>query len=605
MLQALIDPRAMFRTLVGGASAPMVPSMLQRILLCSLPLFMIVGPAWSQTLLKVEVKGIKGDALSNVMAYLSIAHQQENQQLTQGQIRRLHSKAPDEIKTALEVYGYYRAQVQGELQKRPGEGWLARYLINPGPRMRVGEVDLKITGQGAKDSAFQELQRNFPVKEGEPLNQAHYGQGKTALQQLATERGYFQAKFTQRELRINIETYSARVILHFVTGPRYHFGPVTFSNTVIRPQLLARYIPFKEGEPYKTSSLLELQTALANSNYFAEVEVEPHPQRTTDLTVPISVLLQANKRHHYSVGVGFGTDTGPRINLGWENRYINRRGHRFGLALKLSKINQSFNSSYTIPIGDPRTDRFRIASSFGRESTTTSNSRVALLGFQRVTALPGNWLQTLFLDYRWEDFDIGGESGLAYLLIPGVTWFRSQADNIIYPHQGSRISLQLQGAAQKLISNSSFTQLTLRGKIIRSLTARSRLLVRGDAGVTWASDFSKLPPSIRYFAGGDQSIRGYAFDSLGTVNDKGRVVGGKNLLVGSLEYDYRFLDKWAVAAFYDAGNAFNGLSLDVEQGAGVGIRWISPVGPIRVDFAFALSKPDTPFRLHIYVGPDL
>lgn len=563
----------------------------------------MTGPAWSQTQVEVEVEGIEEKALKNVMAYLSISHQGDSS-LTKGQIRRLHRQAPKEIKTALEVYGYYRAQIQAQLQKHPDE-WVAHYRIEPGPRMEVGQVQLEITGAGKTDSAFQKLARNFPIKARKPLNQANYEQSKSALQQLATERGYFKAKFTQQELRINLETYSAMVVLHFATGPRYRFGPVTFTDTVLRPQLLARYVPFKEGELYQNSSVIELQTALVDSDYFAAVEVEPHPHQAMGLEVPISVRLKAKKRHRYSVGVGYGTNTGPRVSLGWENRYINRRGHRFSLALKASKINQSFDASYVIPIGDPRTDQFSMASSFGRRSTRTSDSRIALLGAQRVITRASGWRETLFLQYRWEDFNIGGESGTASLLIPGATWFWSQADNPIYPHRGSRISFELQGAAQELISNNTFAQLTVHGKMIRSITSRSRLLVRGDAGITWVTDFAKLPPSIRYFAGGDHSIRGYAFSTLGARNKAGRVIGGRNLLVGSVEYDYRFLEKWALAAFYDVGNAFNGLSLNVRQGAGVGLRWISPVGPVRVDLAFALSKPGTPFRLHIYLGPDL
>jgi translocation and assembly module TamA len=598
--------------------------MFQQILLCFLLLFLIAGPAWSQTHLKVEVEGVEGEALKNIMAYLSIAHQKKESQLTEEQIRRLHGKAPNEIKTALEVYGYYRAQVQAELQKHRGR-WLARYLIDLGPRMRVRQVDLKITGKGAEDSAFQELRREFPVKKDEPLNQAHYEQGKAALQQLAAERGYFQAKFTQQQLRVNLETYSATADLHFDTGPRYRFGPVEFitgksvqqcqptegarrsqpTESILWPQLLARYVPFKEGELYQASSLAELQTALVGSNYFAEVVAEPCPQEAVNLKVPILVYLQANKRHHYSIGVGFGTNTGPRINLGWQDRYVNRRGHRFSFSLRASEIYQNFDLNYAIPIRDPRTDQFNIAASYGRLSTVTSTSRTGLLGFRQVTAQPGGWQRTLFLDYRRDNFNVGGESGLSYLLIPGMTWFRTQADNLIYPHRGNRISLELQGAAQPLISTSSFAQLTLHGKMIRSVGERSRFLIRGDAGVTWASDFSKLPPSIRYFAGGDQSIRGYNFYAVGAKNSQGRIIGGKNLLVGSVEYDYRFLDKWAIAGFYDAGNSFNGLSLDVQQGAGVGIRWLSPVGPVHVDVAMALSRPGTHIRLHVYIGPDL
>ncbi|KFI23771.1 membrane protein [Nitrosococcus oceani] len=576
-----------------------------RIFFCLLLFFVKIGAAWSQVYLETEVEGVKGEALENVMAYLSIAHQKEDAQLAEGVIRRLHGKAEDEIKTALAVYGYYQPRIEAELQQHP-KRWLAHYRIDPGPRMRVGEVDLTVTGGGAEDSAFQALQQNFPIKEGEFLNQTHYEQGKSALQRLAAERGYFQANFTQQVLRINLETYSARAILRFDTGPRYQFGPVTFTETVLRPQLLTRYVPFQEGEFYQSSKVVELQTALVDSDYFAVVEVEPRPQQAAELKVPISVYLQAEKRNRYSVGVGFGTNTGPRLNLGWKNRYVNRYGHRFSFALNTSKINQTLDSSYIIPIGDPRTDQVRIASSIGRRSTVTSNSHIALFGARRIVARPGGWQETLFLDYRWEDFDVGGDSGLAKLLIPGISWFRRQADDPVYPQRGNRLSLELQGAAQELLSNNTFLQLTLQGKIIRRLGRRSRLLVRGDAGATWVSDFANLPPSVRYFAGGDQSVRGYAFSSLGATNERGRVIGGKNILVGSVEYEYRFLDKWAAAAFYDAGNAFNNFSsLEVQQGAGVGVRWISPVGPIRVDFAFALSKSGTPFRLHVNLGPDL
>ncbi|ADJ29499.1 surface antigen (D15) [Nitrosococcus watsonii C-113] len=576
-----------------------------RFFFCLLFFSLKIGAAWSQVYLETKVEGVKGEVLENVMAYLSIAHQKKDAQLAEGVIHRLYGKAEGEIKTALEVYGYYQPQIEAELQQRPKK-WLARYRIDPGPRMRVGKVDLTVTGEGAEDPAFQALQQDFPIKEGEFLNQTHYEQGKSALQRLASERGYFQANFTQQALRINLDTYSSGAVLRFDTGPRYRFGPVTFTETVVRPQLLARYVPFQEGEFYRSSKVVELQTALVDSDYFAVVEVEPHPQRAANLEVPISVYLQAEKHNRYSVGVGFGTNTGPRLNLGWENRYINRYGHRFNFALNTSKINQTFDASYVIPIGNPRTDRVSIASSIGRRSTVTSNSHIALFGIRRIVARPGGWQETLFLDYRLEDFDVGGDSGLAKLLIPGITWFRRQADDPVYPQRGHRVSLELQGAAQELLSNNTFLQFTLQGKIIRSLGRRSRLLVRGDAGTTWVSDFANLPPSVRYFAGGDQSIRGYAFSSLGAINERDRVIGGKNLLVGSVEYEYRFLDKWAAAAFYDAGNAFNDFSsLEVQQGAGVGVRWISPVGPIRVDFAFALSKPGTPFRLHVNLGPDL
>jgi translocation and assembly module TamA len=563
----------------------------------------LMGPVWAQGVaIRVEVEGVEGAALNNVLAYLSIIHYREDLALTEGQIQRLHQRAPQEIKSALEVYGYYQVQVEPALEKRPEE-WVARYRIEPGPRMRIGQINLEITGEGSKDPAFQELQRKFPVKIGDPLDHARYERSRGSLQRLAEERGYFQANFIKQQLLIDLEAYSASISLHFDTGPRYRFGPVIFPETVIRPQLLTRYVPFEENEFYTASGLIELQSALADSGYFTFVEAQPHPE-LADLKVPISVHLEARKRHRYSIGAGFGTDTGPRINFDWVNRYVNHRGHRFGLGLRASGIRQAFDANYTIPIGDPRTDQFGIAANFGQHITPTWNSLIGQAGVNRVKARR-NWRETVFLNYHWEDFNIDGQTGAAALLIPGAAWFRVQADDFTSPRRGNRINVELRGAAQALVSDLSFAQIAFRGKMVRSLGRRSRLLLRGDIGATLVSNFAELPASLRYFAGGDQSIRGYAFSSLGAKGGEGRIIGGRNLLVGSLEYDYRLFDRWTVAAFYDVGNAFNDFSIDVREGAGVGIRWISPVGPIRIDVAAALSKPGNPLRLHIYLGPDL
>jgi translocation and assembly module TamA len=194
--------------------------------------------------------------------------------------------------------------------------------------------------------------------------------------------------------------------------------------------------------------------------------------------------------------------------------------------------------------------------------------------------------------------------------MPNIGLTYAKADDRIYTTHGQKIQLNLRGAQKGLGSNTSFLQGQLNGIFIRQLTERGRIILRGEVGMTTIpsfleGEFDQLPPSIRFFAGGDHSVRGYDYKSLGPKNVEGDVIGGKNLLAGSVEYEHRLFDKWGVAAFYDVGNAFDGVSAPLKHGAGVGVRWLSPVGAVRIDVAVALSEEDSyPLRLHITVGPD-
>jgi translocation and assembly module TamA len=215
------------------------------------------------------------------------------------------------------------------------------------------------------------------------------------------------------------------------------------------------------------------------------------------------------------------------------------------------------------------------------------------------------WRETLSLEYQREEYEVADTRDRSELLIPGVSWSRSWGSDLISTLNGLRFDLSVQGAREELLSDANFVQLQSGIKFIKNLGARTRMIARGQMGSTWTSDFEDLPSSVRFFTGGAQSVRGYAYQSLGPENDDGEVEGGKHLMIGSLEFDRRIRGNWSLAVFVDGGNAIDSLGDDLQRSVGFGVRWQSPVGPVRIDLASAISRSGDPWRLHINIGPDL
>lgn len=566
-------------------------------------LWLVPTGAFAQPNVTVEVSGVSGEERDNVMLLLSIEKQKSHPDLSDGRIQRLHTKARKEIEEALAPFGYYRVSVDAELSQTQ-TGWLASYRIDPGPPLPIAAMDVSVTGAAADDPAFRELLAPPPLKIGDAFKHSVYEQWKRDLQRLADERGYFQATFSRHSVRVDLEAYVAKVELRLESGPRYFFGPVEFSGDIVLDErLLNRYLTFTAGEPYSTSKLMRLQDGLNGSDYFAHVDIKAEREEVVDLHVPITVQLVMNKRTRYQLGVGYGTDTGARGSIGMERRYINRMGHRIGAELKLSQIKDSVSAQYIIPLEKPSTDRGVIRSEYSRDRTEDIDSEALLVG-AGVEHAQGLWHRSYFLNYQREKFDIGLQSGNARLLMPTAAVSRLNTNDLLNTVRGSRVGLELRGAREGYGSNTSLGQAHLGGKMIRT-RGKGRFLLRGEIGTSWAPEFENLPPSVRFFAGGDTSVRGYTYKSLGPQDSEGNVIGGKHLLVASAEYEHRLGEKWSAAVFFDAGNAFATYDGELEQGAGIGLRRRLPIGWLRIDVAQAISQEDRPWRLHITLGPDL
>ena len=379
--------------------------------------------------------------------------------------------------------------------------------------------------------------------------------------------------------------------------------------SLLRPDLVERFVDFRPGDPYDGTKVSDFYNALLATGYFSSVDLRSSPQPPPDLEVPVSVALTAARRQLYTLGTGYSTDKGLKFRAGYTNRRLNESGHQFDSSMDLSKVESIVGVSYRLPRRDPRVEWLSIDAGFKYEDTASKRADTYKIGLKEYRRRPADWIETRFIDASVEDYTIAEEESREFLLIPGLSWTHKKPDSpaITRPDKGHRVSLRISGTTELIGSDAEFLQADLYGKVIVPVWPGGRLLLRAEAGATLKDKFRTLPASVRYFVGGDYSVRGYDYESLGPTDDQGLVVGGSHKLVGSIEVDQRIWGNWSLAAFADSGNAFDDFSgLTLKTGVGGGLRWYSPLGPVRVDIAFPLDKdaPDS-WRLHVTLGPDL
>ena len=568
-----------------------------------LALFACAVKARAADHVRVEIEGLSGDAFTNVTGYLTLIQQKSNDALTDERIKKLHSKTPSEIRDALQPFGYYKPDIRAELT-RADNIWVARYIVDPGPALKLISVDVQIHGTGAQDAAFQRAVNKLPLVVGDTLEHAHYEDSKNTLMQLATERGYLDATFETSEIRVDLAAYTAAAVIHFNTGERYRFGAITFDVPDFDTEFLRRYATFNEGDGYTFTALLDLQNALTDSDYFSQVEVKTQREIAQNHLIPVEVSAVPRDRTRYTLGLGYGTDTGARATAGVERRRVTHDGHRWRADARVSEISDSLTTRYIIPLKSPRTDQFTATAGYEDQRLTDNTSKKYLLSGS-VSRLANGWQKSLFINFEHDqDFLVGGQSGSSTLVMPGINWTRVRANDRIYTTFGNRFMVEVRGGSETLGSTTSFIQTRANVKFVRRFQDYGRVLARGDVGYTKVLNFADLPPSVRFFAGGDFSVRGYDYNSLGP-RENNKVIGGTHLLVGSLEYEQILTESWSLAAFYDAGNAMSDFTEPLARGVGVGLRYRSPIGPIRFDLARPLDDLGKARYIHISIGPDL
>jgi translocation and assembly module TamA len=474
--------------------------------------------------------------------------------------------------------------------------------------VRLRTIQVQVNDGDTPDPVLQKLVAGSPLRSGDVLEHARYDAYKRSLVDAARQQGYFAGTFETSRLDVFSGIRAADVTLIYRPGPRYRFGTVHFDQDVVAPALVERFVDFRPGDPYDGRKITQLYSALTATGYFATVDLQTATAAPPDLDVPVTVRLTAAKRQVYTAGVGYSTDLGPKLRAGYTNRRLNEKGHQFDANVRLSPVLSEAGVSYRLPRKDPRIEWLSFDAGFQYEDTETSRTETYKTGVKEFRRRWGNWIETRFLDLSLEEFTVADDKQRKFLVVPGMSWSHATVDTAVArPRRGHRVSLRVSGTHEAIGSDSQFLQGDLYGKLILPVWPGGRMLLRGETGATAKEEFRTLPASVRFFAGGDYSVRGYDYESLGPTDENGEVIGGSHLLTGSIEIDQRVFGNWSVAAFADAGNAFDRFGdMDLKTSVGGGIRWYSPLGPVRFDVAVPLDDdaPDS-FRVHVTLGPDL
>ena len=517
-------------------------------------------------------------------------------------LQRHYREQPAQLRRALEAYGYYNASIEQTLQTGK-TCWHVEVQISTGSQTRYRQVDIAFA-QTLDDAALLARVNEQLPRQGGQFSHADYEDKKAALLGVLRDAGYLDAGLALSQVQVDTGTDSADVQWRVDYGTRYRVALQLGAQKALEEPLLQQHIGLQDGDLYSAEAIARAYRDLVESGYFEQVEVTPLFSQRKDGAVPVAVQLTAASSYRAALGAGFATDSGPRARLDLRWRRINRAGHRARLDTLWSPVAGHINGEYRIPrAADPLNSWYALTSGYEYSEPDTFDSERFNLGVQRSRRHRSSWIQSDYINYSEDSWQIAEQSGNSQLLLIGNGWLWRDVVDTARPRQGRSFNVDWRLATRALASDTDVLQANFAWKEIVPLGDNWRLLSRLAAGWNLQQQFDELPRSLRYFAGGDNSVRGYGLDEIGEV-ENGEVIGGRGLLEASLEVDVAVAKAWSLALFADSGSAFDSQP-DMHTGVGVGVRWYSPVGPLRFDIAHPLDDPGRSLRLHISLGADL
>lgn len=547
----------------------------------------------------VDVAGISGELASNVKARLSIIN---NEDITDN--RHLRSRVKTEITEELQALGYYNAVIHFELTSK--SVLLARITL--GKPVRVAGVDVVLKGNAKNDPDYQDLLKK-PPKTGEILKQGKFDDFVDKLSELAVNKGYFDAKMNEVQLGVAPGLHKAFWKIDFDSGERYRFGKVVFHGSQIEKTYLQNLVPFHTGDAYSVDDTTELSRRLSATNWFNSVVVSPDfSDIKTSKILPLEAVVTPRTKNNVELGGGYAMDTGPRLKASWNKPWINSQGHSLTTKTDLSVPEQNLAFSYRIPlIKNPLEQYYLLQAGFKNLRINDTKSNTSTINVTRFWNFSSGWQPSVSLRWSLEPFTQGEVKATTALIYPWVAISRTRQRGGAMPYWGDSQRYSLDISNRKWASDINFGIIQAQNIWIRTLGKKNRFMVRSNLGWIETADFRRIPASLRFFAGGNRSIRGYRYKSISPRDSENKLTGATKLVTASFEYQYNVSGNWWGAIFVDGGEAVNNIRRsDFKTGAGIGIRWASPVGPIKFDIATPIGdKKNKKFQFYIGLGPEL
>jgi translocation and assembly module TamA len=506
-------------------------------------------------------------------------------------------------KQALQALGYYKPDIL-----LSGDHSLWQLSIKAGNPVLFNKLEIQIVGAGSKDEIFNKAIKELPFHLNEQLNHGVYDSFKTHMLSLATENGYFDASFINKVLAIDIEASTAAITLTFDTKKRYSVNSISLIGTELSEDYLLRYIYVKEGDLYTQQAIIQTQQALNRSGYFSAINLEQQFQDDKK-QVDLSIQLTDIEKYEFKTTLGFRTDSGATLGVGWHNRRVNDNGHQYLLSAEMSNIEKSTSFQYKLPI-EGKKNELLYRYSYQIKNDELAETKLSSIETRMLLFHNDHWSSQTAVTVANEEIISDAEinSHLNYI-IPSWRINYISAKDPFSAQSGLRWQNEIRVSSDALSDpDINFFQVEQKIKSVWALSDKWRILLRVQAGYTQMDteqfNFS-MPSNYRFFAGGDISVRGYEYQTLSPQDGNRIFLGGKHILTSNIEMDWRFSDNFRWAIFADQGSAFNDFSDRNQRSAvGTGIRWVTPLGSIRFDVARALDYPNE-WRYHITIGPDL
>ncbi|MDO9420081.1 MAG: autotransporter assembly complex family protein [Herminiimonas sp.] len=533
---------------------------------------------------------------------LDISRRQSSTELSEDEVQRLVGIAPQQIRSLLATEGYFSSTVKHELD-RESSPWVARFTVVLGPRTLVESVTITFKGDilAAHPQRVERLKQRWLLQAGGIFQQKAWDDAKSDLLKALLIRDYPTAAITQSSARIEPDTATAVLTVEVDSGPGFTFGELQIEGLQrYQRSMIDELNPIKPGEPYSQEKLNELQARVQNTGYFKSVFATVEMDASKPVAVPIRLDLTENERKRLSLGVGFSTDSGARGQIKWLDRNFLDRNWRLESNLRIDRDTRVIGSDVYL---QPISNGWRPSVGAHYEYTNSAGEiNNKLLSSARLTSPDTNdekvWALSFYADRQriGEDFSNNREA-----LIGSFIYTRRRVNNLILPSRGYVASIELGAGPAGVINKKSLARVVGRATYLSPYyDKRWQAVLRGQVGQVFGADRTTVPGDLLFRTGGDQTVRGYSYNTLG-VAQNGAIVGGTVTAVVSAELVYRITPEWGAALFTDAGNAADSWSdFKLKQGSGVGARWRSPIGQVNLDLAYGHETKEP--RLHFSIG---